>query len=196
MRRLFFQKSGQRPQEVARLPQFSLYSNNTKRRGRICAISYGIKKRRIAADGCRRIAVCSDFVPCLTAEPFYAISYSVKKEEWNVKYFLTESERRATESTLFFEFQKGKYSGECWKEDSLCLRANVFDRLGLYRLFAEAIPGFDYYNMKNAVNRESWERLRNLAFALDGEVRDLMTELSAWVEACFSEEEVFNVCGI
>ena len=37
------------------------------------------KKRRIAADGCRRIAVCSDFVPCSTAEPFYAISYSVKK---------------------------------------------------------------------------------------------------------------------
>ena len=39
------QKSGQRPQEVSRLPQFSLYSNNTKRRGRICAISYGTRKK-------------------------------------------------------------------------------------------------------------------------------------------------------
>ena len=48
-------------------------------RGSVCAISNATKKRRIAADGCRRIAVCSDFVPCSTAEPFYAISYSAKK---------------------------------------------------------------------------------------------------------------------
>ena len=40
------QKSGQRPQEVSHLPQFSLYSNNTKRRGQICAISYGTKKNQ------------------------------------------------------------------------------------------------------------------------------------------------------
>ena len=62
------QKSGQRPQEVSHLPQFSLYSNNTKRRGQICAISYGIKKRRIAADGCRRIATCSNSVHSSAAD--------------------------------------------------------------------------------------------------------------------------------
>jgi hypothetical protein len=41
-------------------------------------INLSIKKRRIAADGCRRIAVCSNSVHGLTADLICAIAYNIK----------------------------------------------------------------------------------------------------------------------
>ena len=40
-----------------------------------------IKKRRIAADGCHRIAVYSDSAHSSSADLIYAISYSLKNPE-------------------------------------------------------------------------------------------------------------------
>ena len=113
-----------------------------------------------------------------------------------MKYFLTESERKRKHSTLYFEFQKGKYRGICWREDSLCLHADIFDRLNLFDLFAKAIPGFDYYYSKNYVTQEAWAHIKNLAVESGGEVEKLITELCTWVEECFQEEKVFTICGI
>lgn len=113
-----------------------------------------------------------------------------------MKYFLTEPERKRKRSTLYFEFQKGKYRGTCWREDSLCLHADTFDRLGLFELFAKAIPNFDYYYSGNYVTREVWERIQNLANESGDETKELIAELSAWVEECFQEEKVFTICGI
>ena len=51
-----------------------------------------------------------------------------------MKYFITEAARGASGSTAYFEFQKGRYGGECWKKDSLCISAGRWDALSLTEL--------------------------------------------------------------
>ena len=62
-------------------------------------------------------------------------------------YFITEEQRRMTHGTCYFEFQKGTFRNEFWKDDSLLLHMNIFDRLDLSSVFTATIPDFDYYGV-------------------------------------------------
>ena len=46
-----------------------------------------------------------------------------------MNYFCTESERKASHSTCYLEFQKGKYKGKHWLEDSIFLHDDIFKEL-------------------------------------------------------------------
>ena len=65
-----------------------------------------------------------------------------------MNYFLNEEERKASGSTCYFEFQKGKHRNKFWLEDSICIHADLFDELLLFRLFSESLGDFDYYDKK------------------------------------------------
>ena len=52
-----------------------------------------------------------------------------------------------THGTCYFEFQKGTFRNEFWKDDSLLLHMNIFDRLDLSSVFTATIPDFDYYGV-------------------------------------------------
>lgn len=56
-----------------------------------------------------------------------------------MKYFVTEKERKASGGTCYFEFQKGKMRNEYWLEDSVCMHADLFDELKLFRLFLDSL---------------------------------------------------------
>lgn len=43
-----------------------------------------------------------------------------------MKYFITEEKRKGT---CYFEFQKGKFKGKFWLQDSLYLHGDKFDEL-------------------------------------------------------------------
>ena len=69
-----------------------------------------------------------------------------------MKYFVNEKERKASGSTYYFEFQKGNYRNKPWLEDSLCLYADLFDKLGLFQLFSASLGTFDYFGQRTVLS--------------------------------------------
>ncbi len=114
-----------------------------------------------------------------------------------MRYFITETERKASHSTCYFEFQKGSYCGRYWLEDSLCISDELWEECRLYELFRKVLPSFDVYGC-NAVSRREWDALSKLAEGEDRRWREIIEELTPWVHACFhtAQEDVFTVCGI
>lgn len=110
-----------------------------------------------------------------------------------IKYFITETERKKW-GTCFFEFQRGKYRGKCWLNDSLNLHADKFDEAGLYDLFSDAIEDFYYYGV-NVVNEEQWENLVEKSYKNDT-WNEIIRELTPWVVECFKRCKYFTICGI
>lgn len=112
-----------------------------------------------------------------------------------MEYFITESERKELHSTCFFEFQKGRYYDRHWREDSICLHADIFDELKLYELFHKALPYFAYYGLTE-VYPENWEELLSLSHDYGGKIEAVISEIVPWVENCFQVEKAFTICGI
>lgn len=112
-----------------------------------------------------------------------------------MKYFINENQRKERRSTCFFEFQRGKYDGECWKEDSLNIPCDLFDAMGLGKILDEALTDFDYYGTTE-VNYEQWEKIKELLSEKGGEFGELLAELEPWAEDNFKEFNVFNLWGI
>ncbi len=112
-----------------------------------------------------------------------------------MNYFYTETERKASHSTCYLEFQKGKCKGECWLSDSISLHIDIFDGLKLYKLFRKAIPEFDYYGITE-VNENQWEILKKISLEQEEEVQKVIEELAIWVSDCFETEKIFTIWGI
>lgn len=112
-----------------------------------------------------------------------------------MKYFITEDVRKATGSTCFFEFQKGKYHNKCWLPDSISIENDVFDELKLYEIIKTVIPDFDYYGLTE-ISRNSWDRIVKQAIAVGGKAEEAITEANEWAMATYSEYSVITICGI
>lgn len=112
-----------------------------------------------------------------------------------MKYFLNEKQRKESHSTCYYEFQRGKYDGICWKEDSISISDDDFTRLKLGKIFLKAVPEFDYYGITE-VNIGQWEKVKLLLREKSGEYEDLLKESEAWFEDNFKEFEVFTICGM
>ena len=113
----------------------------------------------------------------------------------NMKYFCTETERKASRSTCYYEFQKGKYKDKCWNSDSLNLHSSMFNKLGLHSLFLQAVPNFDCWGLSK-VSKSQWEKIKQMACETGGEVEKAIAELTLWAEECFQEETMFTICGM
>lgn len=111
-----------------------------------------------------------------------------------MKYFLNEAERKESKSTCYFEFQNGKYQGNHWLKDSLCLHADKFDEFGLYDLFSRSIKDFNYYG-PTEVCKAQWMCLVKKS-ARNEFWNDIITELMPWAEMCFEKYNCFTICGI
>ena len=111
-----------------------------------------------------------------------------------MKYFINESQRKATGGTCFFEFQKGKFRNKFWLKDSLCLDADIFDSVMLHDLFSNTIEDFDYHG-PNDVSKDQWYNI--VAKSKENEQwKNVIEELSPWVEECFNTHKWFAICGI
>jgi hypothetical protein len=109
-------------------------------------------------------------------------------------YFLTAPQRKETQSTLYFEFQKGRFRHKFWKDDSIYLHADIFDRLGLDAIFSELIPNFHYF-ADTWVSAEQYHAVRAVALAHGGELAAVFAELDVWVTECFRTEDCFTILG-
>lgn len=111
-----------------------------------------------------------------------------------MKFVVTEAERKASGSTCYFEFQHGKYRRKHWQKESVFLHADVFDEAELYRLFADALPDFNYYG-PTEVSEKQWAVIVENA-AANERWMEIISELTPWVEACFQKYRCFTLCGI
>ena len=110
-------------------------------------------------------------------------------------YFVTEEQRKASQSTCYFEFQKGKHENQFWKEDSLCIHMDVFDKLNLFDLFSAVIPAFAYYGITQ-VTASDYEAIKARASKCGEEISAAVMELDCWARDCFAHENCFTVLGI
>ena len=110
-----------------------------------------------------------------------------------MNYFVTETERRASRSSCYFEFQRGRYQDKCWLADSLSLQDSIWEKFDLSSLFSRIIPKFDYYGLTE-VNPAQWAAL--LALSASPAQREILLELAPWAADCFASEEVFTIIGI
>ncbi|MBQ2605217.1 MAG: hypothetical protein VZR27_00010 [Acutalibacteraceae bacterium] len=109
-----------------------------------------------------------------------------------MNWFITEQEREKN-STAYFEFQKGTYSGTVWQDDSILLEDELFDEYNLSKLFKAVLSDFDYYGI-TVFTRKDWLRICELAKNTAAE--ELLIELSPWIDDCFSEYETVSLLGL
>lgn len=83
-----------------------------------------------------------------------------------MKYCCTESERK---STCYHEFQKGKFSGSFWNEDSLLIHDDNLYILHLADLFRSVVPTYNIYG-DTEIAKEQWDEIYNRVLASDGEI--------------------------
>ena len=137
--------------------------------------------------------VISDF----SGDTVAGFKSSCPEAVWHMKkppYFYTAAQRKATGSTEFVEFQRGRHHA-FWLERSIYLHAELFENLGLWELFSKNLPHFDYFSITE-VTPAQYEALKAAAIARGGEAAALFQELDRWVQDCFLTENSFTICGI
>lgn len=112
-----------------------------------------------------------------------------------MKYFINEAERKASGSTCYLEFQKGKYHDECWLPDSISIADDLFDDLKLYEIIKAVVPVFDYYGLTE-IARNNWDRIVKQAATIGGKTEEAISEANEWAIAAYSEYPVITICGI
>ena len=111
-----------------------------------------------------------------------------------MQYFCTETERKASKSTCYFEFQKGHHRGKHWLEDSISIHDDLLSD-EIYQVFVDTIPQFDPFGFTE-VTKEQWQQVKSRAEAVGGEALVAVMEIEDWIVKCFEKEAVFTICGI
>lgn len=106
-----------------------------------------------------------------------------------MKYCYTNSQRHGS---CCFEFQCGRFQGVYWKDTSIYLDADDFDRLLLYKIFP---PEFQYYG-ETIITASQWHQICSDAQRIGGEVKKVIDEIDVWARDCFITEPVFTILGI
>lgn len=112
-----------------------------------------------------------------------------------MKYFIDETARKASHSSCYIEFQKGRYQGRNWLRDSISIHDDLWNEMRLSELFGKALPAFQYYGV-TVVERREWERIVRLAGAPACRWGEIVQELAPWVQACFADNDAFSILGI
>lgn len=113
-------------------------------------------------------------------------------------YFILEKERKASNSTCYHEFVKGKWElDECifWSDDSLYMHDDIMMKIGFYELLSEVIEGYSPFGIYE-INKDKWEMILNKSYKYGEEISVAIKELKPWAENNFSENEVFTILGI
>ena len=106
-----------------------------------------------------------------------------------MNYCFTNAQRHGT---CCFEFQRGAFQGVYWKDTSIYLDADDFDRLYLYKIFP---PEFQYYG-ETVITAPQWRQICAAARDIGGEVKEVVEEIDLWARDCFGSEPVFTILGI
>lgn len=109
-----------------------------------------------------------------------------------MKYCCTESDRKGT---CYHEFQKGKFNGSFWKEDSILIHDDDLYMLHMADVFHSVVPSYNVYGETEIV-KEQWNEIYRRALEIDGEIKIAINELNFWAKMVFETEEMFTILGI
>lgn len=112
-----------------------------------------------------------------------------------MKYFVNETDRKASHSTCYFEFQKGRYHEKHWLPDSVSIRDEVWDELNLSALICSVIKDFDYFGI-TIVTKAQWSQIVENSKKAGTQWEAVIAQLVPWANACFEEQDVFTILGI
>lgn len=99
-------------------------------------------------------------------------------------------------STYFLEFTKDSIENiHPWKEDSIYMYGEIFDALGLNKIFREVVPEFDFYD-NTLVSVEKWNELYKKSRTMDQNVMEVFAELKVWVDECLEQQGDFVIRGM
>jgi len=116
----------------------------------------------------------------------------------DMKYFLRETERKASKSTCYHEFFKGKWDKNAmvyWSEDSLNIHDDHVVALGLDRLILSIVENYNPYG-ETQIDADQWKRIYTEAEKMGGNLFEAIKEMNPWVEDNFKENKVFTILGI
>ena len=137
---------------------------------------------------------------CLFVMDANTLAYKGKikiSDDYNILgigYFVDENQRKASQSTSYFEFQKGHYT-TCWCENSINICTWLWDEYEMSGLIRQVIKDFDYYGITE-VTKKQWNRLVELSKATSAKAEPILMEAASWAEECFKENEVFTIIGM
>ena len=96
-----------------------------------------------------------------------------------MKYFVDETERKASGSTCYLEWQKGYHHDECWLSDSINIDGYLWDKAALTQFMHQVIKSFDYYD-SNVISKKQWEEIVTLSQTANLLCKDIITEAIPW----------------
>lgn len=112
-----------------------------------------------------------------------------------MKYFVDEVQRKNSQTSCYFEFQKGHYHNVCWLEDSINIYIELWDDFDLSNLFSQVVEDFDYYGL-TTVNQAQWNKIVSIAYDEGNVWKKIVDEITPWVNECFCNHSVFTILGI
>lgn len=116
----------------------------------------------------------------------------------DMKYFLNEVERKASNSTCYHEFFKGEWDENAcvfWSDDSLNIHDDFMISLGLDSLIHSIVDDYDPFG-ETKISKEQWEKIYARAEEIGGNLFEAICEVTPWAEANFGQYEVFTILGI
>lgn len=115
-----------------------------------------------------------------------------------MKYFLSETERKASKSTCYHEFFKGKWDENTvlfWSKDSVNLHDDLMIALGLDQLILSIVESYNPFGATE-INAKQWESIYTEAEKVGGSLFEAIREIAWWVEDNFTQNSVFTILGI
>ena len=112
-----------------------------------------------------------------------------------MKYFVNETERKASGSTCYLEWQKGYHHDECWLSDSISIDGYLWDKASMTQFLQQVVKDFDYYDF-NIINKKQWGEIVTLSQIANPLCKNIISEAIPWVTECFKKYGVFTICGL
>ena len=112
-----------------------------------------------------------------------------------MKYFINSKERTESNTTCYFEFQKGEYCDECWKEDSVYIRDSLWDDFDVSFVFEKLIPDFDYFGFTK-IDKSQWKQIVDFCNTYQPKCTCIINDVVKWVDDCFSSYDCFYILGM
>lgn len=109
-----------------------------------------------------------------------------------MKYCCTETERIGT---CYHEFQRGKFDGSFWHEDSLFISDDNLYDLHLAPIFKSVVNSYDECG-ETEITQEQWNEIYIKASEIGGEIKVVIDEINCWVKNSFQVEKIFTILGM
>ena len=120
----------------------------------------------------------------------------MKDELKKRRYFVSlEAQREAQRCSTYYEWYKGKWNGDYYREDSIYIDDDDVYRLELDGLLVSVVPEYDPFG-ETPVTKVQWDALVSKANQKGGELLEAVMETDVWARENYRDNEVFTIIGL